>query len=153
MIRLLPPYLPNLKKRLIKSPKIYLRDSGILHALLDIETSDDLLGHPVRGMSWEGMVIENLLAELPGWRGYFYRTATGSEIDLILKKGERNIAVECMASAAPEVPPAFWNALADLKLEEAWVISPVKDSYPLKKGVTVGSIEQCLKTLKMGNKI
>lgn len=90
MLRILPPLLPNLGKRLIKSPRVYLRDSGILHSLLDIENHDDLLGHPVRGASWEGWVIENILDEFPGWRGYFYRTSTGAELDLVLENFSLN---------------------------------------------------------------
>jgi len=137
MLRILPPLLPNLRKRLIKSPRIYLRDSGILHSLLDIESHDDLLGHPVRGASWEGWVIENILGELSGWRGYFYRTATGAELDLVLEKGRKRIAVECKLSAAPQVNQGFWNALSDLEITEAWMIAPVKQSYPIRKGVMV----------------
>ena len=140
MLRILPPLLPNLRKRLIKSPRIYLRDSGILHALLDIESPDDLLGHPVRGFSWEGWVIENVLGEFPDWRGYFYRTAAGAELDLVLEKGRKRIAIECKLSAAPEVGQGFWSALADLEINEAWIIAPVKQSYPLKKGVTVAPL-------------
>lgn len=140
MLRILPPLLPNLRKRLIKSPRVYLRDSGILHSLLDIENHDDLLGHPVRGASWEGWVIENILGELPAWRGYFYRTSTGAELDLVLEKGRKRIAVECKLSAAPEVGQGFWSAHSDLEIKETWIIAPVKQSYPIKKGVTVGPL-------------
>lgn len=142
MMRILPPLLPNLRKRLMKSPRIYLRDSGILHALLDIESHDDLLGHPIRGASWEGWVIENILGELPGWRGYFYRTAAGAELDLVLEKGRKRIAVECKLSTAPEVGQGFWSALSDLEIKEAWIIAPVKGSYPLKKGVMVSPLAE-----------
>ena len=147
MIRLLPPLLPNLKKRLIKSPRIYLRDSGLLHTLLDIESQDDLLGHPIRGFSWEGMVVENILGIVKGWRGYFYRTATGAELDLVLEKGRKRLAVECKFSAAPEVGPGFWNSLEDLKIDKAWIVAPVKEGYPLSKGVTVSPIGDCLRSL------
>ena len=142
MLRILPPLLPNLRKRLIKSPRIYLRDTGILHSLLDIENHDELLGHPVRGASWEGWVIENILGEFPGWHGYFYRTATGVELDLVLEKGRKRIAVECKLSAAPEVGQGFWTALSDLEISEGWIIAPVKQSYPLKKGVMVASLHE-----------
>ncbi|MBM4329776.1 MAG: ATP-binding protein [Deltaproteobacteria bacterium] len=140
MLRFLPPLLPNLRKRLIKSPRIYLRDSGILHSLLGIENHDDLLGHPVRGASWEGWVIENILGELSGWHGYFYRTATGMELDLVLEKGRKRIAVECKLSPAPEVGQGFWGALSDLEINEGWVIAPVKESYPIKRGVMVTAL-------------
>ena len=147
MIRLLPPLLPNLKKRLIKSPRVYLRDSGILHTLLDIETEDDLLGHPVRGSSWEGMVIENILGEFRDWRGYFYRSAAGAEIDLVLEKGRIRIAVECKLSTAPEVGKGFWGALQDLEIKEASVIAPVKASFPIGKGIKVTSLSEFIKDL------
>lgn len=147
MIRLLPPLAANTAKRLVKSPRLYLRDSGILHALLDIESMDDLLGHPVFGPSWEGMVIENVLAHLPTWRGYFYRTARGAEIDLVIEKGRTRIAIECKASSAPEPSAGFWTALGDVKPRQAWIVAPVQGSYRLAKDVTVSSLEACLAAL------
>jgi predicted AAA+ superfamily ATPase len=137
MLRLLRPYAANLKKRLVKSPKLYLRDSGVLHALHEIRDQNDLFGHPIYGASWEGFVIENLLAGLPDWRAYFYRTQAGGEIDLILQKGLRRIAVECKSSSAPEVPRGFVNALDDLQIQEAFVVSPVGEPYPIRRGITV----------------
>jgi predicted AAA+ superfamily ATPase len=98
LLRSLKPYLPNTGKRLTKSSKIYIRDTGLLHALLDIETWNDLLGHPVRGASWEGMVIENIVAAMPGYRYSFYRTSSGAEVDLVLEKGRRRFVIECKAS-------------------------------------------------------
>ncbi len=148
MVRMLPPFLPNSAKRLVKSPKIYVRDTGILHALLDIATWDDLLGHPVFGHSWESMVIENVLAHMPGWRGSFYRTAKGAEVDLVLEKGNRRIAVECKASSAPAPTQGFWNALEDIEAQEAWIVAPVEGSYPLARGVQVGSLLHCIESLR-----
>jgi predicted AAA+ superfamily ATPase len=148
MLRLLPPLESNTRKRLVKSPRLYLRDTGILHALLDIETYDDLLGHPVFGHSWEGAVIENVLAEMPGWRGSFYRTAAGAEIDLVLEKGGRRIAIECKASVAPAPTQGFWNALEDIGAKEAWIVAPIEGSYPLKRGVTVASLASCVEALR-----
>jgi predicted AAA+ superfamily ATPase len=147
MVRVLPPILANTAKRLVKSPRIYLRDSGMLLALLDVATWDDLLGHPVFGHAWEGMVIENMLAYLPGWRGGYYRTAKGAEIDLVLEKGRRRIAIECKASAAPQLTQGFWNALEDIGAHEAWVVALVEGSYPVGKGVTVTSLETCIEHL------
>jgi hypothetical protein len=119
----------------------------MLLALLDIETWDDLLGHPVFGHAWEGMVIENLLAHLPGWRGGYYRTAKGAEVDLVLEKGRRRIAVECKASAAPQLTQGFWTALKDIGTPEAWVIAPVEGSYPVGRDVTVAPLETCIERL------
>lgn len=137
MVRLLEPFAANLKKRIVKSPKVYLRDSGILHSLLQIDSLDDVLAHPVCGASWEGLVIENVIAALPGWQPSFYRTADGAEIDLVLERGQRRIAIECKASTAPTVSRGFWTALDDLAIDEAWVIAPVAEPYPLRQGVTV----------------
>jgi predicted AAA+ superfamily ATPase len=144
MVRVLPPCEANLKKRLVKSPKIYVRDSGVLHALLDIETHDDLFAHPVFGASWEGFVIEQVLARVPGWRPSFFRSRSGAEIDLVLERGRSRIAIECKASSAPEVQRGFWSALDDLEVDQAWVIAPVRDSFPLRRGVTVSSLAQFL---------
>ncbi|HWN44009.1 MAG TPA: ATP-binding protein [Thermoanaerobaculia bacterium] len=144
MVRLLEPFAANLKKRIVKSPKVYLRDSGILHSLLQIDSLDDLLAHPACGTSWEGLVIENVVAALPGWQCGFYRTAAGAEIDLILERGRRRIAVECKVSTAPTVSRGFWSALEDLGIDEAWVIAPVAEPYPLREGVNVAPLRVLL---------
>lgn len=144
MIRLLPPQHANLKKRLIKSPKVYIRDSGILHALLEIEDQEGLWGHPVYGVSWEGFVIENIISGLDRWTPSFFKTAAGAEIDLVLTKGRRQIAVECKASSAPEVGKGFWNALKDLGVKEAWVVAPVTEAYPIEKNVFAANLRQFL---------
>jgi predicted AAA+ superfamily ATPase len=145
MLRILQPYAANLKKRLVKSPKIYIRDAGILHALLDIETQNDLLGHPVYGASWEGFVIENICSAYPEWHPYFFRSSSGAEIDLILTKGQRRVAIECKASSAPQVRRSFFNALKDLEIKEAWVLAPVSGSYPLKGEIFVSAPVEFLK--------
>ena len=147
ILRVLMPLEANLKKRLVKSPKVYIRDSGLLHALLGIETQNDLLGHPVYGPSWEGYVIENILSMLPEWKASFYRTATGVELDLILEKAGRRIAVECKAATAPQVGKGFWTAIGDLNVSEAWIISPIKDAYPFEQGVTVAPPEVFIERL------
>ncbi len=147
IFRILPPYIVNLKKRLVKSPKIFIRDTGLLHALLGIESQDDLMGHPVYGSSWEGFVIENVLSLLPKWRPAFYRTSSGSEIDLILEKGRRRIAVECKASSSPAPTKGFWNAISDLGLKEVWVIAPVKDVYPIEKNIIVSPLGYFIKEI------
>lgn len=144
VLRVLRPYESNLKKRLIKSPKIYIRDSGILHALLGIENHNDLLGHPVYGPSWEGLAIENILSLLTNWKASFYRTSSGSEIDLILEKANKRVAIECKGSTSPNLNQGFWNALSDIKFQEVWVIAPVKEAYPIEKGVMVAPPHQLI---------
>jgi hypothetical protein len=105
MVRRLPPYLANVGKRLVKSPKIYLRDSGLLHALLGLSSVHDLQGHPIAGSSWEGFVIEQVVAQLPPQAlASFYRTAAGAEIDLVIETGSRRIGVEVKFSAQGSSP-------------------------------------------------
>jgi uncharacterized protein len=148
MVRTLKPYEANIGKRLVKSPKMYIRDTGILHALLNINEFNDLLGHIVFGESWEGLVIENILAELSDWNGYFYRTSTGNEIDLVLEYGTKKIAVECKASMAPNIPKGFFASMNDLKITEGYVIAPVKESYPVSKEVWVMPLWEFIEKMK-----
>jgi uncharacterized protein len=147
ILRVLPPYEANLKKRLVKSPKIYIRDTGLLHALLGVEGQNDLLGHPVYGASWEGFVIENILALLPNWRASFYRSSSGSEIDLIVEKGKRRIGLECKASPSVVISKGFWVAVNDLKLDEVRLIAPVSESYPIKKDISVSPLGEVVEYL------
>lgn len=148
LLRTLPPFEANLKKRLVRSPKIYLRDSGLLHALLELPSARALLGHPVYGASWEGFVIDNVLAVLGrGWRAGFYRTPDGAELDLVLERGGRRLAVECKASSAPAVTRGFWTALANLRIGTAFVAAPVADSYPIGKGARVMPLPKLLAEL------
>lgn len=147
MIRQLPPFEGNVGKRLVKSPRVYVRDSGILHSLLEIGSMEELFGHPVVGASWEGLVIENVLAALPRWTPSFYRTSHGAEIDLILSRGQRRIAIECKASSSPHVRRGFWTALEDTGADEAWVVAPVEEVYPLREGVRVAPLGALVREL------
>ncbi len=142
MLRLLPPAEMNVKKRLIKSPKVYLRDSGILHALLDIDTYDSLLGSPVAGPSWEGFVIENLATRYNRWKASFLRTSNGAETDLILERGGRRHIFECKLSKAPKPSRGFYELRTSLQPEKAWVVAPVDEPYPIKPNVFVCSPER-----------
>ena len=148
LLRVLPPFEANLKKRLVRSPKIYLRDCGLLHALLELPSASARHGHPIFGASWEGLVIENILAVLDrGWRAGFYRTSDGTEIDLVAEKGGERIAVECKASSAPTVSKGFWTALKDLRIRKAFVAAPVKSAYPIGKGVRVMPLQELIAEL------
>jgi predicted AAA+ superfamily ATPase len=142
MLRVLLPDTPNLKKRLVKSPKIYIRDSGILHALLDIRTNDDLLSHPVLGASFEGFAMENILAFAKNYQPSFYRTSAGAEIDLVLRRGRRTLAFELKSSSVPRVSKGFWNALEDISPDEAYVVAPVKETYPMRSDVMVSPLQE-----------
>lgn len=126
-----------------------MRDSGILHRLLLISDFNGLMGHPVFGASWEGLVIENIVVNMPDWTPYFYRTATGDEIDLVLQRGNQKIAVECKASTAPQLNKGWWNAFADINPEKAFVIAPISGStYMLNENVTVASLSDGLRLIK-----
>jgi hypothetical protein len=149
LLRLLPPYSANLGKRLVKTPRLYLRDSGLLHALLGIPDRPALLGHPAYGPSWEGLVIEEILGRLPGRvRASFFRTAAGAEMDLVLEGAEGRLAIECKASAAPQVTSGFWNALGDTGCRDAWVVAPLDTAYPLRDGVRVGGLDAVIADLE-----
>jgi predicted AAA+ superfamily ATPase len=143
MIRVLHPWMANTGKRLVKTPKVYLRDTGILHALLNIRNYDELLGHPVFGPSWESLVIEQILAKHEGEAG-FYRTSSGAEIDLVLEKRGKKIAVECKASATPSVGRGFYTAMEDLQIDEAFIAAPVNEGYPIKPSVRIVSLEELM---------
>ncbi|MCC7311656.1 MAG: ATP-binding protein [Sulfuritalea sp.] len=138
VLRRLPPYLINIGKRLVKAPKVYVRDSGILHALLNLRSLDDLGGHPVAGLSWEGFVIEQILATLPPLTtAGFYRTSAGAELDLVVEQAGRRIGFEVKLSTAPTVSRGFWNACEDLGVSRAYVVAPVLEPYPLADNVEV----------------
>ena len=141
MIRLLRPKEVNLKKRLIKAPKIYFRDSGILHSLLEIEDYGHLLGHPAAGASWESFVLENILAEYRDWRSAYIRTSNGAEIDLFLERGTRRLLFEFKLSKAPRPSRGFYELVQALDPEAALVIAPVDESYEIRPGIIVNSLE------------
>lgn len=137
LVRRLRPFNANLGKRLVKSPKVYVRDSGLVHALLGIADHDALAGHPVVGASWEGFVIENLLATAPAdTRASFYRTAAGAEIDLLLElPGGKRWTVEIKSGLSPRLEKGFHFARQDLKPEKSFVVYSGDDRYPLDEGV------------------
>lgn len=138
MVRRLEPFLPNVGKRLVKSPKVYIRDSGLVHALLNIASLSDLQGHPIVGASWEGFVVEQVRALLPaGAEMGFYRTAAGAELDIVVQAGTRRLGMEVKFSAAPTVTKGFWQAVGDLQPQRTVVVAPVARSYPLRNGVDV----------------
>ena len=137
LVRRLQPYHANVSKRLVKSPKVYLRDSGLVHALLGIAEPENLAGHPVAGMSWEGFVIETLLTVLP-WRAqaFFYRTHTGAEIDLLIEYSDGSLwAIVIKRGLAAQVQRGFHTARDDLKPARSFVVHAGDDRFPLGKGI------------------
>ncbi len=138
LVRRLPPWSSNVGKRLVKSPKVYVRDSGVLHALLGIGTLNDLLGHPIAGASWEGFVIENIISCLSSFsEAYFYRTQAGAEIDLLLRIRQEIWAIEIKRSVAPVVSRGFFIACEDLNVTQRFLVYPGTRSYELKNSITV----------------
>lgn len=136
LVRRLMPWSANVGKRLVKSPKVYVRDSGLVHALLGLATVDDVLGHPVAGHSYEGMVIETLVQHLPtGARAWFYRTHDGAEIDLLIEQGGHpTVAVEVKRSSAPSPDRGFSQACNDLGVAHRYVVHPGQETFPLRHG-------------------
>ena len=143
--RQLQPYFKNTKKRLIKSPKIYIRDSGLVHCLLGITSFNDLLGHPAIGGSYEAMVIENLLQKYPHYEPSFYRTSNGAEIDLVLEKGTSSIVFEIKSSSTPILSKGFYTSLKDLNPDEAYVIAQIDGTYPINSDISAYSLDVFLK--------
>jgi hypothetical protein len=137
MVRQLPPWFENLGKRQVKAPKVYVRDTGLLHALLGIANQRDLELHPKVGASWEGYAVEEVLKALRPDEAYFWATHQGAELDLLLFKRGRRIGIECKRADAPTLTPSMHIALADLKLDELRVVYPGKKRYTLAKKVEV----------------
>ena len=147
LVRKLPAWYINAKKRLVKSPKIYIRDSGILHRLNNIASFDNLCGHIIIGASWEGYVVEQTLQLLsPQLNGYFYRTQDGAECDLLLTTGIKPVAcIEIKYSNAPQVSKGFYYCLNELKTKHNFIITPSSDDYSLNKNIHVCSMATFIK--------
>jgi predicted AAA+ superfamily ATPase len=140
MLRRLEPYHANLGKRLVKSPKIYVRDSGLLHYLLGMRNVHDLMGHPNTGASWEGFCIEQICNHLPtGASVSFYRTAAGAELDVVVETGRETTGFEIKFSSAPKVSKGFWQACEDIGVHKAYVMAPVQEGWAMAKDVKVVS--------------
>ncbi|HPO12504.1 MAG TPA: ATP-binding protein [Candidatus Hydrogenedentes bacterium] len=149
LVRRLPPFHANLNKRLVKSPKIYVRDSGVLHALLGVMDHNQVCGHPVVGVSWEGFVIENLLAAAPD-RTYasFYRTAAGAEIDLLLEfPGGETWAVEIKLGSAPKCEKGFYHGREDVRPAKSFIVYSGQERYPITENVEAISVGQLAQEL------
>ncbi len=154
LVRKLRPYHANVRKRLIKSPKVYVRDSGLLHALLGIGEFNNLCGHPVVGGSWEGFVMENLLSDLPPrTQSNFYRTAGGAEVDLVLEfPGKPEIwAIEIKRSLSPKPKKGFNQACEDIQPEKGFVVYAGEERYPISEGVEAISISEMCRMIANAN--
>ena len=137
MVRALPPWHENLKKRQVKLPKVYVRDSGLLHALLALESHRDLQAHPKLGASWEGFVLEQALAAARTRDAYFWATHTGAELDLLVFRHGRRYGVEIKYADAPTLTKSQRVAMVDLRLDELCVVYPGDRAYALDRHVRV----------------
>jgi len=136
LIRVLRPWHENLSKRQIKVPKLYVRDSGILHALLGIRSTGDLVSHPKAGASWEGFIIEQALRLFEPDDAAFWATHNGAELDLVLFKGEHRFGFEVKINPAPRISPSMRTAIKNLRLDHLWVVHPGDASWPLDVSIT-----------------
>lgn len=151
MIRQLRPWHYNTKKRLIKRPKIYFRDTGILHALLSLEAKKDVLSHPKLGASWEGLALEEIIGclQLREGEAFFWGVHTGAELDLVFEKKGKLYGMEVKYAQAPSLTPSMRFALKELRLSHLWVIYPGEEEYPLSKSITaipLTNLSRCLPT-------
>ncbi len=144
MVRVLPPWLSNLRKRQVKSPKVYLRDTGLLHTLLGLTSEQDLAGHPKVGASFEGFAIEQLLAALATDNVYFWATHAGAELDLLFSRAGRNYGVEVKLADAPRTTRSMRVAIADLPLQHLWIVYPGDETYSLDERITVLPVSRVL---------
>lgn len=150
MVRQLQPWSGNTKKRLVKTPKIYIRDSGLLHSLLTIQDFEHLLGHPVLGASWEGFVVETVLNSISSsWTPSYYRSSNQAEIDLVLEKSNQEVwAIEVKRSIAPSLSSGFHRACEDIGATKKWVVYSGKDRFPIKNETEVIGLIEFLGLLK-----
>ena len=137
MVRALPPWFANIRKRQVRSPRIYVRDTGLLHALLTLETHDQVAGHPKVGASFEGFAVEQVAGVFEAGGAYFWATHGGAELDLLVMQGGRRYGFECKLSDAPGTTRSMRVALADLELEHLWVVYPGHQAYPLDDRISV----------------
>jgi len=135
LVRRLSPWFENVSKRQYKSPKIYVRDSGLLHALLSLGNWQDLTAHPKLGASWEGFALEQVLSLVPRAEAYFWGTHAGAELDLLYIRGGRRFGIEFKYSDAPTMTKSLHVALEDLKLHRAWIVYPGRESYAVHRKV------------------
>jgi predicted AAA+ superfamily ATPase len=147
VVRVIEPWFENLGKRQTKAPKVYVRDSGLLHSLLGIADRRSLEGHPKVGASWEGFVIEQLLARRGGIRPYYWRTQGGAELDLLLIHRGQRLGVEVKRSDAPKVTPSMRSAMSDLKLDALYVVYPGRVPYALAERIDVLPLDRAVAAL------
>lgn len=140
MIEVVEPYLSNLGKRLVKSPKVYISDSGITSALLGVRSFEELSGHPAFGAIWEQIVLSNLKGLFPDADFFYYRTTNGAELDFVMKIYNHIFAIECKASYSPTLSKGNYLAIEDIAPQHTFIVTPSPDGWPMKKGIDVVSL-------------
>ena len=148
MVRQILPWSGNTKKRLVKTPKVYIRDSGLLHSLLNISSYDQLMGHPAVGASWEGFVMENIVNHLsPDWTASYYRSSNQAEIDLVLESGNEIWGVEIKKSIAPTISSGFHRACEDIGANKKYIVYSGSDRFPLRGDIEVVGLIEFMKMI------
>jgi len=148
MLDLIPPYTSNLGKRLVKSPKVYISDSGITAALLQLQSFEQLMGSPVIGTLWEQIVLTNLKGHFPSAQYYFYRTSAGAEMDFVMQYKNKIYAIECKSSVSPSLTKGTFNAIDDIKPFHTFIVAPVKTGWSMKKNIQVVSLQELIFNIK-----
>jgi uncharacterized protein len=149
LIEVLSGYQEKSSKRLVRAPKVYIADSGIVTALLRINSFQNLAGHPVLGSLWEGLVLTTLKACFPEQAFSYYRTGHGAEIDIILTRGSKHIVVECKISLSPVPTRGFYSALEDIKPEHSFIVAPVAQPWPIREGIDVVNLTGVIERIRM----
>ena len=148
LLRQLPPWFENIAKRQYKAPKVYVRDTGLLHALLGLHAEADLQGHPKVGASWEGFALEQVLASANDVEAFYWGTHAGAELDLLLFHGRKRYGIEFKHADAPVMTKSLHIACADLHLDRAWIVHPGRDSYPVHEKVRACPLPEILSQLQ-----
>lgn len=148
MVEVLPPYISNMGKRLVKASKVYVADSGITLALLGLKNFEELSGHPALGSVWEQIVLSNLKGYFPKAEFYYYRTSAGAEIDIVVKINKQIFAIECKASLSPSLTKGTFFAIEDIQPNYTFIVAPVQSSWSVKKSIDIVSVSELLKQIQ-----
>jgi predicted AAA+ superfamily ATPase len=144
MVSVVPPFFSNTKKRLVKAPRIYLADHGLLNTLLQIRDFNQLSGHPVMGSLWESVVLSNLQSLFPSLDFYFYRTSNGAELDFICTNGSISLAIECKATLSPVISKGSYSALEDTGITRLLVVAPVEKGWQKSENTIISSLTEAV---------
>jgi predicted AAA+ superfamily ATPase len=142
MVVVIPTYISNLGKRLVKAPKVYISDSGITAALLGLRNFEEMSGHPSFGAVWEQIVLTNLKGLFPEASFYFYRTSNGAEIDFVMTVRNTIFAIECKSSFSPTLSKGNYNAIEDIAPKHVFVVSPIEKGWQMKNGIELVSLDE-----------